>query len=47
MNLKLYKKYQDVININQQHSIYFQISIDNVPYVIPTLSLKFKANRKY
>ena len=45
--IKIFKKYQDVINLNQQHFISFHISVDNVPYVLPILKLKFKPNRKY
>jgi hypothetical protein len=47
VTIKIFKKYQDIINVNHQHSINFHISVDNVPYVLPILNFKFKANRKY
>lgn len=47
LKVKLYAHSIDHITLNQQEYINIEFQVDNVPYVIPTLSFKFKANRHY
>ena len=40
-------KFFEIVKVNTQEIVTLDVNVENVPFVLPSLSLKFKKNKKY